>query len=186
MVSICGSVSRIDCSGQSFSCCPKAPRPSSATLHLAARRDSAARTQRHKQHPSSSQETSRSTAQRLPRPKKVSRALGLLSICSGLLCSRAAPEPRGAHAWRRRTRSIAPRTRPGQPPSAPLPFGQHSHHGSSSQAKQRLRLVAAPRALAAGPPASWYRALLYNQVRRRRGAPPDPTALEAAPSPYRR
>ena len=73
---------------------------------------------------------------RPPRASKVpSRMASICSqLCSGLLCSRAALDPRGAHAWRRRTRSIASssQTPRGSSPSAPLPWQHSHHHGSSS------------------------------------------------------
>ena len=48
--------------------------------------------------------------------------IDLLSALQRLVVALAPPwDPRGAHAWRRRTRSRAGRTRAGQPPPAPLP-----------------------------------------------------------------
>ena len=193
MVSICGSVSRINCSGQSFSCCP---RPAASQCHPCIwQPDSAARTQRREQHPHSSQEASRSIPRRLPRPKKVLLGLGFALSSAAACCALAPPwDPRGAHAWRRRTRSIAPRTRargsprPRRSAAAPPPEGINGAptDATDHNADERLRLVAAPRALAAGPPAARRRERCNNKVCWRERAAPDSTPIKEAPSTHRR
>ena len=83
---------------------------------------------------------------RHPRASKVPTRTAPICSAAACCCSRAALDPRGGPR-------LAP-TRAGQPPVRAAPLAALTPHGSSNQAKQRLRLVAAPHKIAAGPPAS--------------------------------